>query len=169
MVVAWCKENLKELKILFSWADGIIGKPGYVYQASNFFYGGSNLSEMYVDEKGNRVHPRTMQGISKGKQEGGSKFKSRAYEVTKSMGYTKYFGLQFRYVYPLCSKKEWKALLKESPFKWERCNYPKEADCTWEVQINKGLREKCNKPPFITTEYVIEDNKSLGVWFDELG
>lgn len=145
-----------ELKILFSWADGIIGKPGYVYQASNFYYGGYIWTEMYLDEKGNRVHPRTLQGVSVG-EKGDNKYKSRSFEVTQKMGYTKYFGLQFRYMYPLCNKKEIKLLLKESPYEWKRKDYPKDVDCKWKKQLHKGKHVGCDKPPFITTNYIKED------------
>jgi len=39
-IIKWFKENRKDIKLLFTWADGMLGKPGYVYQASNFLYGG---------------------------------------------------------------------------------------------------------------------------------
>ena len=55
------KREMPHLKVLFSWADGIVGKVGYVYQGSNFAYGGSIVTEMYLDPNGNRVHPRSMQ------------------------------------------------------------------------------------------------------------
>jgi len=145
------KERHPELKLLYSWADGIIGKPGYVYQASNFYYGGFIWTEMYLDENGTRVHPRTLQGMSTGEKVG--KFKSRAYDVTTGMGMTKYFGLQFRYVFPLCDKREWRRIMATSPFTWTQFDYPKDADCKWKVQISKGKREDCELPPFITTEY----------------
>ena len=35
-VIDWMKANLPEKKYLYTWADGIMGKPGYVYQAANF-------------------------------------------------------------------------------------------------------------------------------------
>lgn len=159
--ISLIKKELPHIKILFSWADGIIGKPGYVYQASNFFYGGFIWTEMYIDANGNRVHPRTLQGVSTGEKAEGTKFKSRAYEVTTSMGYKKYFGLQFRYVYPLCDKKEWKKLLESSPFEWSRGNYPKDANCVWKEQVSKGKRIDCGKPPFITTEYVKKLDKPI--------
>ena len=143
-----------EKKIIFSWADGIIGKPGYVYQASNFYYGGFIWTEMYLDKEGNRVHPRSFQGISKGEKKEGQKFRSRSFEVTTRQGYTKYFGLQFRYVYPLCRKKEWKKLCEDSPFEWRRNDYPKDRDCLWKKQIIKGKRIKCGIPPFKGTDYV---------------
>lgn len=147
-----------KLKLLFSWADGIIGKPGFVYQASNFYYGGFIWTEMYLDPKGNRVHPRSMQGISTGEKAEGTQFKSRSYDVTTSMGYRKYFGLQFRYVYPLCDKKEWKSLIESSPFTWARNGYPKDVDCVWKEQASKGVRRDCKKPPFITTTYVEKEH-----------
>ncbi len=39
-LVKWIQRNIPELKILFTWADGMVGKVGYVYQASNFIYAG---------------------------------------------------------------------------------------------------------------------------------
>lgn len=38
-VVKWLKENTDK-KFLYTLADGIVGKVGYVYQAFNFYYGG---------------------------------------------------------------------------------------------------------------------------------
>ena len=39
-LVKWIRRNIPELKVLFTWADGMLGKVGYVYQASNFIYAG---------------------------------------------------------------------------------------------------------------------------------
>ncbi len=151
--IAHIKYYYPNKKILFSWADGIIGKPGYVYQASNFFYGGYIVTEMYIDSSGNRVHPRSFQGFSPGPRAEGDQYKSRSFAVTSKLGYTKYFGKQFRYVYPLCSKKEWKYLLSTSPFIWQRENYPKDQDCKWLKQLNIGKRVECPMPEFSGTEY----------------
>jgi len=74
--------------------------------------------------------------------------------------------LQFRYVYPLCDRKEWYKLISTSPFIWQRENYPKDDDCYWKIQTNKGKREKCEKPPFIMTEYVKETkDERVNVFF----
>ena len=140
-----------ELMLLYSWADGILGKPGYVYQASNFYFGGHIWTEMYLDAEGHRVHPRTMQGLSNGPRVG--KFKTRRYETTRALGFTKYFGKQFRYVYPLCNKREWRDLMCQSPFTWQRGGYPKDGDCQWQMQVNKGSREPCGMPSFTRTIY----------------
>ena len=58
----WLKNKEPNLKYLFTWADGLVGKAGYVYQAFNFLYGGYIWTDTYVTEKGEKVHPRTMQG-----------------------------------------------------------------------------------------------------------
>lgn len=45
MAVAFRKlhNKLPHLKLIFTWADGMWGKPGYVYQAASFLYGGFYL------------------------------------------------------------------------------------------------------------------------------
>ena len=154
-VVACVKKLRPEIKVLYSWADAIIGKPGYVYQAANFFFGGHIWTEIYLSENGTRVHPRTMQGLSETK--GLGKMNSRSYEVTTALGFQKWFGMQLRYAYPLCSKGEWKKLLAGSPEKWTRGNYPKMADLKWQKQTAKGEREECGMPPFVATLRITKD------------
>ena len=161
--IKFIKSNFPEKLILFSWADGIIGKPGYVYQASNFYYGGYIWTEMYIDENGTRIHPRTFQGISTVKSSG--KMNSRAFAVAEAMNIKKYYGLQFRYVYPLCNKWKWKELQDESPFKWTK-KYPKDVDCKWRRQIAKGKREDCGMPPFKITNYVNKQNSQPSLFFE---
>ena len=58
-VVKWMKENCAEKKFLYTWADGIMGKPGYVYQAANFLYGEFIWTQIYISEKGEKIHPRS--------------------------------------------------------------------------------------------------------------
>ena len=45
----WVKENRPDIKLIYTWADGILGKPGYVYQATNFLYGGFITTDLYLD------------------------------------------------------------------------------------------------------------------------
>ena len=156
-VISYIKANIQDIKILYSWSDGIIGKPGYVYQASNFYYGGFITTEMYLNEEGFRMHPRTVQGLSTVKSSG--KLNSRSFETTQAMGLKKYFGYQFRYCYPVCHKKEWKKIVTQSTVKWERQGYPKDADCKWLIQTAKGKRAECEKPSFISTKYMKEEYK----------
>ena len=58
-VVKWMKENCAEKQFLYTWADGIMGKPGYVYQAANFLYGGFIWTQLYISDKGEKIHPRS--------------------------------------------------------------------------------------------------------------
>jgi hypothetical protein len=54
------KQLRPDLKIVFTWADAIWGKPGSIYQASNFWFGGSISSEAYRTSEGFRLHPRQL-------------------------------------------------------------------------------------------------------------
>ena len=46
--IKWIKSNCPDIKVLFTWADGMVGKPGYVYQGSNFYYLGYIWTDMYM-------------------------------------------------------------------------------------------------------------------------
>ena len=58
-VVKWMKVNTPERQFLYTWADGIMGKPGYVYQAANFLYGGFIWTQIYISNKSEKIHPRS--------------------------------------------------------------------------------------------------------------
>ncbi|MEA2174221.1 MAG: hypothetical protein QOD00_1813, partial [Blastocatellia bacterium] len=88
-----------QVKVLFSWADGLRGKPGFVYQAASWLYGGFIKSEFYAAEDGEVIHPRLLI----------SRYGTRA--VWKELGLRRIFGYQFRYCKFLCSHKERKQLL----------------------------------------------------------
>lgn len=137
-VIKLIKKDMPKIKILFSWADGIMGKPGYVYQASNFFYGGYIWTNCFLDKNNVKIHRRTMQGITSEKK--GQKG-SIAFDLISNKGYRMLFGKQFRYVYPICNKKEWKKLILESDFKWERKNFPKDNDVEFYIKDKDGKRK----------------------------
>lgn len=157
------KKIKPELKLVFTWADAIWGKPGYIYQAANFLFGGSIGSEAYRTKEGARLHPRQLHKylMSIGEISKGSKgvYVTPA-EVAKDpklgvgnwapkgtvSGVRRPFpsdmdrlamshvrGLQFRYVYFLCPDKERDTLLSESTVHWHR-DYPKAEDCTWQLK-----------------------------------
>ena len=151
-IIKWMRENCKGMKLLWTWADGMLGKPGYIYQASNFYYGGYITTEVYLDADGTKVHPRSMQGITE--VHGRGKRMSRALEVTEAAGYTKWWGRQFRYVYPLCDARAWRSLQHTSPFTWKRCEYPKDVDCVWERQTLANGREQMASMPFVRGKYI---------------
>lgn len=141
------KKEFPEIKILFTWADGMWGKPGYIYQASNFLYGGFIWTDVYMTAEGKRLHPLQLQSERRSR---GADTKQRtqrpSFEEQQEKNWKHYFGKQFRYIRFLCSKDEQEILLKESPFKWTR-NYPKDKDCEWKTQTD-GKRISCPKPDF---------------------
>ena len=127
--VRWLKENTN-IKYLFTWADGIVGKVGYVYQGSNFLYGGAGWTDTYVTDKGEKIHPRTMQSII-------PNTKNRKYgmrpnpEQLKEMNISRVKGKMFKYIFPM-SKKDRK-YLKNSTTTWN-LDYPKEKDLMWKIK-----------------------------------
>jgi hypothetical protein len=132
----WFRQNQPKKKLLYSWADGMRGKPGYVYQASSWLYGGFITTSLYLTPDGEPVHPRMLQ-----KRYGG-----RGKDVYERLGLWKYFGRQFRYLKFICSHQERKRLLKESPLDWSRC-YPKHDDLTWTVlKAGEASRETRDAP-----------------------
>ena len=44
-------------------ADGIMGKCGYVYQASNFYFGEKYWTDVYLMENGEKLHPRSTKSL----------------------------------------------------------------------------------------------------------
>ena len=58
LAIKWMKKNTTK-DYLFTWADGMVGKAGYVYQAANFFYGGFVWSDIYIGPDGEKIHPRS--------------------------------------------------------------------------------------------------------------
>ena len=131
----WIRANCPDVKLLFSWADGLRGKPGYVYQASSWLYGGYIKTDLYVDERGGPVHPRLMI----------TRLGTRSRKEWTRQGFAKWWGYQFRYVKFLSGHAERKRLLRESPVRWTRL-YPKTADCRWWVDAGEGSRES-REPP----------------------
>ena len=126
--IEWMKKNTPDRKYLYTWADGIVGKPGYVYQSANFLYGGFIWSDVYVTEEGEKIHPRTMGKYIKGARP--------TFEERKELNISSVFGKQFRYIYPL--NKKARKYLKQSTCEWNT-NYPKDKDLGWKI---KSVGEK---------------------------
>jgi len=132
----WLKLHRPALRVLFTWADGIRGKPGYVYQGSNWLYGGFITTEIYLTLSGEPVHPRLMI----------TRFGTRGKETWQRLGLTRVWGRQFRYCYFLCGHRERKRLLGESTVPWSR-EYPKSEDLVWRTQkAGEASRETRNSP-----------------------
>jgi hypothetical protein len=121
--------------VLLTWADGIRGKPGYIYQASSWLYGGFINTEIYLTADGEPVHPRLLN----------SRFGSRSKEIWQGLNLRRVRGRQFRYCTFLCGHKRRKELLRESPVCWTG-RYPKHQDLIWSIDAGEGSRETRNPP-----------------------
>ena len=134
--LSYIRENLPDIKYLYTWADGIVGKPGYVYQSANFLYGGFVWTDVYLTKDGEKVHPRTLQGQLPNDE--GLKYGHRPnYDQLNEMEITRVFGKQFRYIYPM--NKKHRKYLKNSTMNWN-LEYPKDKDLEWKVK-KPGERE----------------------------
>jgi hypothetical protein len=147
-VVRWMKKNLPEKKFLYTWADGIVGKVGYVYQASNFYYGQFIWTDIYISPTGEKIHPRSSKSLLKENANflGKEKLFWMTPDFMKLKGIRRIRGKQFRYIFPLNNKSK-EILRRESTVVWNKM-YPKELDLQWKEQLNKGeytlLEEKPN-------------------------
>ena len=164
-VVKWMKVNTPEKQFLYTWADGIMGKPGYVYQAANFLYGGFIWTQIYISDKGEKIHPRSSRRLCdenvQFKLEREPEFfvgkkGERIYWLTQDFldhkGISKIYGKQFRYILPLNKKS--RKLLKKSNVEWS-LNYPKDSDLVWDKSTTEG-RKRLGEMPYINgdmTEY----------------
>ena len=157
--IKWLKNNYPNLLFLYTMADGIMGKCGYVYQASNFLFGEKYFTQVYMMENGEKLHPRSARGLC----EENAKFsgKEKVFWLTsdfmKKKGIKKIEGYMFRYIFPL--NKKAKKLMKKSNMEWTR-NYPKEKDLEWFDRTSMP-RVKIDKPPF-TFEDIIYNKKNVG-------
>lgn len=133
--IHWMKKNTPEKMYLYTWADGIVGKPGYVYQAGNFLYGGFIWSDVYVTESGEKVHFRTIQ--RKMKKEMGRddlKYGPRPNDAKMGeLGFSRVWGKQFRYIYPITKKARRYLKGDESSMDWT-LPYPKGDDLEWKIK-----------------------------------
>ena len=147
----WLKNNKPDLKYLFTWADGLVGKAGYVYQAFNFLYGGYIWTETYVTKKGEKVHPRTIQSQlpnTKNYKYGSRPNPKQLIELELS----RVKGKQFRYILPM--NKKMRKYLKNSTEKWT-INYPKDKDLEWKIKKpGETTYKKTNIMPFNLTKEV---------------
>lgn len=146
-LVKWLKCNHKGIKVLFTWADGMVGKPGYVYQASNFLYAGYVGGEFYMKD-GIKIHPRqtkSLFGVDGDKR----KTIRPTWEQMQENNIQHFRGKQFRYLYFLCDKRETKRLMNESEVDINR-KYPKEVDLEWKLKIDNRKWIKSEKPSYIT-------------------
>ena len=168
-IIKWIKQNIPELKYLYTLADGIQGKCGYVYQAANFYYGGSYTTMVYRSKQGEKIHPRTASELCKenAKMLGKDKVFWLTADFLKFKEIDKIQGLMFRYIYPL--NKKAKKYLKESTVDWNK-NYPKEKDLIYKKLIEKGKYVEIEQPTFnkdnyhYNTQKILKKERQLELW-----
>lgn len=110
----WLRKNTNT-QFLYTIADGMMGKAGYLYQASNFYYSEKFKTYAFLVNDRNKVHPKTLKY-----------FCEKDPEFRSKNNITKIYGYMFRYLYPL-NKKAHKIMMTESSMIWSK-NYPKEHD-----------------------------------------
>ena len=149
----YLKKNYPKIKLLYTWSDGMLGKPGYIYQSANFLYGGFIWTDSFFTEQGERIHPRSCKELLKenAKMVGKEKLFWMTAEFERFKKIQRYKGNQLRYCYFLCSKGEKKKLLRESQFDWTT-NYPLKKDLKWKKrkQDLSGW-ELCEAPLYTKT------------------
>lgn len=146
LMLRWLKRNRPHLKVIFTWADGIWGKPGYIYQASNFLYGGFIWTDRYINEKGLLVHPRQLLGA----RNDGKKNRPSPAEQKRN-NWKHIWGKQFRYVYFLSDKPI------QSNFHWDK-NYPKNKDIEWYF-AGESDKKFQDRPAFVGSFQKEQNNK----------
>jgi len=154
-VVRWMKENTDRI-FLYTLADGIVGKVGYVYQASNFYYAGFFWTDVYRTNEGEKIHPRTTRELLMDnyewlirnkkpvtqKQEKQGRVFWLTPDFLKEKGINRIRGKMFRYMYPL--NKKARRILEDG---WGQ-NYPKDKDLEWKIQKGKGKWDYIDRPKF---------------------
>ena len=145
-VIKWIKENT-DCKFLYTMADGIMGKCGFVYQASNFYFGEKYFTSVYLMENGEKLHPRTSNQlcIENAKFLNKEKVFWLTTDFMKLKGIRRIDGLMFRYIYPL--NKKAKKMLKNSSMEWTK-NYPKEKDLEWRDVTDRKNKKTISQPAF---------------------
>lgn len=148
-LIKWLKIKEPTKKVLFTWADGMLGKVGYVYQSCSFYYAGYSNTDIYIYEDGTKINPRQMTKILK--KDGDKRIGIRpTVQQMKEYKFSHYMGKQFKYLTFLCSKVEKKKLIKECTYKLN-FDYPKENDLLWKKKnLETLIWEKSNKPNYKT-------------------
>lgn len=157
--ISWMKQNTNCL-FLYTMADGIMGKCGYVYQASNFYFGEKYWTPVYLMENGEKLHPRSTKEILKenAKYVGKEKLFWLTTDFMQLKGIRKIQGYMFRYIYPL-NKRALRIMKNNSTLSWTK-NYPKDSDLEWR-DITDGKNPVVIEKPAFTFIETIYNNKNI--------
>ena len=147
-LVKWIKANCPQVKVLFTWSDGMVGKAGYVYQASNFWYLGYIWTDIYMKD-GIKIHVRQTKKLFQNGADDKRVTVRPTAEQMKLHGIQHYKGKQFKYLLFVCDRRTAKKLKKECLEPLCRF-YPKEKNLEWKLKNDSGKWVVCDKPPYIT-------------------
>lgn len=146
-LIKWVRQETDCL-FLYTLADGIMGKCGYVYQAANFRYMGHFLTSVYRDaETGEKIHPRSAGLLLKENAELDGK-KTRhwlTHDFCTMKGIEKIDGRMFRYIYPLNKKAE--NIMRQYP-QYQSLAYPKDRDLFFRVRTEDRQYQTIAPPRF---------------------
>lgn len=159
-IIKKLKQN-KNLKVLFSWSDGIMGKPGFVYQCSNFLYAGKIKTDIYVTKEGYLIHPRSARKLLEINADyiGKEKLFWLTQDFMDLNEIIRLKGSQFRYVYFVCSNKERKQLIGECKIELNK-DYPKMKDILFYRKI-EGKYKECEFPFYKETLSAEEVSRAI--------
>ena len=146
-LIRWVRDNTGCL-FLYTLADGIMGKCGYVYQAANFRYLGHFTTSVYRDSAtGEKIHPRSAGRLlaENAALEGVAKKNWLTYEFCAAKGIEKINGRMFRYICPLTV--EAKNILNSYP-QYMNLPYPKDRDLYFAVRTGQGQYTQIPQPRF---------------------
>jgi hypothetical protein len=146
-LIKWVKQNTDCL-FLYTLADGIMGKCGYVYQASNFKYIGNFLTSVYIDNNtGEKIHPRSSKLLLRENEnyENKDKLFWLTYNFCEYKNISKIYGLMFRYIYPLNKKANG---ILNSIDKYKNLINPKDKDLRFYKRIADSKRIEIDRPEF---------------------
>lgn len=147
LLTKWVKQNTKCL-FLYTMADGIMGKCGYVYQASSMHYLGSFETQVYFDEKTHeKIHPRSIRPLleQNAKELGKEHICWLTQDFCAKNGISKMVGLMFRYITPL--NKTAKKILDYYP-QYKDIPYPKDKDLIFKKRIANNVYIYVCQPDF---------------------
>lgn len=147
LLVKWMKAHTDCL-FLYTLADGIMGKCGYVYQAANFRYIGKFRTSVYRCRiTGEKIHPRSARVLleENARFDGVEKRFWLTHAFCEYRGIEKINGRMFRYLYPLSPQA--KELLMDYP-EYAALSYPKEKDLCFAVRVAPGQYVPISQPEF---------------------
>jgi len=149
-LVRFMHREMPYVKVLFTWADGMLGKAGYVYQASGFHYLGYSNTDIYLTEDGTKIHPRQTRRLFRASDTDKRITVRPTFEQMQEIGMKHYKGRQFKYFRYMCGKVEAKRLDKICLIDYRNLENPKEKDLAWKVCVGKGSYIDCGMPPYKT-------------------